>query len=95
MIKTLADKEKKLKKPRSRTVRKTITLDGDLASEFDTFVLESGLSEKIAINKLIRLGLIHEKELAERKNSEFSLPSFPKSIGKISRRELNTLLDEI
>jgi hypothetical protein len=79
---------------RSRTVRKTITLDGDLAQEVSSFVLEKGSSEKVVINNLIRIGLIHERQ-AERTNSEFSLPNFPKGIGDLSRQELNTLLDEI
>ncbi len=78
----------------SRTVRKTITLDGDLAQDISLFVIERGASEKTVINNLIRVGLIHEKARSEQKN-DITLPSFPKGIGKISRKELNALLDEI
>lgn len=80
---------------RSRTVRKTITLDGDLAQEVSAFVMERGSSEKIVFNKLIRVGLIHEREQTHQQGNNFSLPSFPKGIGDISREELNALLDEI
>jgi len=93
MIKTPSIKKSTGK--RSRTVRKTITLDGDLAQEVSSFVIEKGSSEKIVINNLIRIGLIHEKAKAEQTNVEFSLPSFPKGIGNLSRQELNRLLDEI
>jgi len=95
MMKTLATKKNDLPRKRSRTVRKTITMDGDLASEVSSFVMEKGSSEKIVINNLIRVGLIHERQQAEQKNNEFSLPSFPKGIGDLSRQELNALLDEI
>lgn len=94
MIKTSA-KTNKIKTRRSRTVRKTITLDGDLASEVYAFVLESDESEKTVINNLIRSGLIYERQTASKKTKEFSLPSFPKGIGGISRRELNAMLDEV
>ena len=89
-----AGTNEKSERKRSRTVRKTITLDGDLAQEVSSFVMEKGSSEKIVFNKLIRIGLIHEKE-NQGKINEFSLPSFPKGIGDISREELNALLDEI
>ena len=95
MTKTLANKEEKIQGKRTRTVRKTITLDGDLAQEVDAFVIEKGSSEKIIFNKLIRIGLIREKEQAQEEAAPVSLPSFPKGIGDISRRELNALLDEI
>lgn len=95
MRKTLTKRKDQATAMRSRTVRKTITLDGDLAQDISSFVIEKGASEKIVINNLIRIGLIHEKEQAERKDNEFSLPIFPKGIGKISRQELNALLDEI
>ena len=95
MIKTLANKKRELSGKRSRTVRKTITLDGDLAREVSSVVMEKGSSEKIVINNLIRVGLIQEKQQAELKNIEFSLPSFPKGIGGLSRQDLNALLDEI
>ncbi len=95
MIKVRADEKKESGRKRSRTVRKTITLDGDLAQEVSSFVIEKGSSEKVVINKLIRIGLIHEKEQAQEETNVFSLPSFPKGIGDISRQELNTLLDEI
>ena len=95
MIKTLAVKRMELTGKRSRTVRKTITLDGDLAREVGSVVMEKGSSEKLVINNLIRVGLIYEKEQAALKNSEFSLPSFPKGIGDLSCQELNALLDEI
>lgn len=91
MIKTGAKNNKKETR-RSRTVRKTITMDGDLASEVHSFVLENDESEKTVINNLIRSGLIYEKRFASGKNEEFSLPSFPKGIGGISRRELNAML---
>ena len=93
MTKTLTGKKKETR--RSRTVRKTITLDGDLAQEVSAFVMEKGSSEKIIFNKLIRVGLIHEKEQAQQHVNNFSLPSFPKGIGEISGQELNALLDEI
>ena len=95
MIKTLTGKKIEINGKRSRTVRKTITLDGDLASEVSSVVMEKGSSEKIVINNLIRAGLIYEKQQAERTDNEFSLPSFPKSIGGLSRQKLNALLDEI
>ncbi len=95
MIKTLTKGRKGSTGKHSRTVRKTITLDGDLADEVSFFVLEKGSSEKIVINNLIRVGLIHERKQAEQKNDEISLPSFPKGIGGLSRQELNALLDEI
>jgi len=94
MIKTLAKKKDELSGKRSRTVRKTITLDGDLAQDIGSFVIESGSTEKMVINNLIRIGLIHEKERGEQRN-KFSLPSFAKGIGDISRKELNALLDEV
>lgn len=95
MTKTLADKDNEIRGKRARTVRKTITLDGDLAQEVNAFVMEKGSSEKIIFNKLIRIGLIREKVQAQEEAAAFSLPSFPKGIGDISRRELNALLDEI
>lgn len=94
MIETTKN-NKSSKQKRSRTVRKTITLDGDLAAEVTSFVLESGASEKVVINNLIRSGLIHEKQYAARVNEGFELPCFPKGIGGISRQDLNAMLDEI
>jgi len=94
MTKTITKSKSEQAGKRSRTVRKTITLDGDLAQDISLFVIEKGSSEKTVINNLIRVGLIHEKQRAERKG-EFSIPSFPKGIGEISRKELNALLDEI
>ncbi len=95
MVEPLTKGRKGSTRKRSRTVRKTITLDGDLADEVSFFVLEKGSSEKIVINNLIRVGLIHERKQAEKKTKEFSLPSFSKGIGGLSRQELNALLDEI
>ncbi len=94
MVRALSKTKDETARKRSRTVRKTITLDGDLAQDINSFVIEKGSSEKVVINDLIRIGLIQEKKQAERK-SDFSLPSFPKGIGNISRKELNALLDEI
>ncbi len=95
MIKPLPKGRKGATEKRSRTVRKTITLDGDLADEVSFFVSEKGSSERIVINNLIRVGSIHEKKQAEQKTSELSLPSFSKGIGGLSRQELNTLLAKI
>ena len=93
MIKTQESKKGAVNK-RSRTFRKTITLDGDLAQEISAYVIERGSSEKIVINSLLRIGLIHEKSAREERPTEFVLPSFPKGIGDISRQELNAMLDE-
>ena len=48
-------------KKHSRTVRKTLTIDGDLAIEIQNFVIEKGADEKTVINNLLRLGLISEQ----------------------------------
>lgn len=79
----------------ARTVRKTISLDGDLAEMVATFVIEQSISEKNAINRLIRTGLLEEREKAGRVRSPHKLPSFSKGIGDISRQDLNAMLDEI
>ncbi len=94
IMRTISKNKSELAGKRSRTVRKTITLDGDLAQDITSFMIERGSSEKVVINDLIRSGIIHERTQS-RKQKEFALPSFPKGIGEISRKELNVLLDEI
>lgn len=81
-------------KKHSRTIRKTLTIDGDLAIEIQNFVIENGTDEKVVINNLLRLGLISEQN-RRIKSARFKLPSFDKGIGKISRAELNKMLDEV
>ena len=81
-------------KKHSRTVRKTLTIDGDLAIEIQHFVIEKGADEKTVINNLLRLGLISEQNRAT-KAERFQLPSFNKGIGEISRADLNKTLDEV
>lgn len=81
-------------KKQSRTVRKTLTIDGDLAIEIQNFVIEKGADEKTVINNLLRLGLI-SKQNHRTKAVCFQFPSFNKGIGKISRAELNKILDEV
>ena len=81
-------------KKHSRTVRKTLTIDGDLAIEIQNFIIEKGADEKTVINNLLRLGLISEQNRGT-KAMRFRLPSFNKGIGKISRAELNKMLDEV
>ena len=78
----------------SRTVRKTLTIDGDLAIEIRNFVVEKGADEKTVINNLLRLGLISEQN-RQTKTARFQLPSFNKGIGEISRTDLNKMLDEV
>jgi len=78
----------------SRTVRKTLTIDGDLAIEIKNFTIEKKADEKTVVNNLLRLGLIVEQNRqtgAER----FQLPSFDKGIGEIVKAELNKMLDEV
>lgn len=48
-------------KKHSRTVRKTLTIDGDLAIEIKNFTIEKKADEKTVINDLLRLGLISEQ----------------------------------
>lgn len=81
-------------KKHSRTVRKTLTIDGDLAIEIQNFVVEKGADEKTVINNLLRLGLISEQNRGT-KAARFQLPSFDKGIGGISPAELNKMLDEV
>ena len=81
-------------KKHSRTVRKTLTIDGDLAIEIQNFVVEKGADEKTVINNLLRLGLISEQN-RRTATARFQLPSFNKGIGEISRAELNKMLDEV
>ena len=81
-------------KKHSRTVRKTLTIDGDLAIEIQHFVIEKGADEKTVINNLLRLGLISEQNRGT-EAARFQLPSFDKEIGGISRAELNKMLDEV
>lgn len=81
-------------KKHSRTVRKTLTIDGDLAIEIQNFIIEKGADEKTVINNLLRLGLISEQNRGT-KAARFRLPSFNKGIGEISRAELNKMLDEV
>jgi hypothetical protein len=81
-------------KKHSRTVRKTLTIDGDLAIEIQNFIIEKGVDEKTVINDLLRLGLISEQN-RQTKVERFQLPSFNKGIGEISRAELNKMLDEV
>lgn len=81
-------------KKHSRTVRKTLTIDGDLAIEIQNFVIEKGADEKTVINNLLRLGLISEQNRGT-KTERFQLPSFNKEIGEISPAELNKMLDEV
>ena len=81
-------------KKHSRTVRKTLTIDGDLAIEIQHFIVEKGADEKTVINNLLRLGLISEQN-RQTTAARFQLPSFDKGIGEISRAELNKILDEV
>ena len=81
-------------KKHSRTVRKTLTIDGDLAIEIKNFTIEKKADEKTVINDLLRLGLISEQNRAT-EAARFELPSFDKGIGKIPRAELNKMLDEV
>lgn len=81
-------------KKHSRTVRKTLTIDGDLAIEIQNFTIEKKADEKTVINDLLRLGLISEQNRAT-KAARFGLPSFDKGIGEISPAELNRMLDEV
>ena len=48
-------------KKHSRTVRKTLTIDGDLAIESKNFTIEKKEDEKTVVNNLLRLGLIAEQ----------------------------------
>lgn len=82
-------------KKHSRTVRKTLTIDGDLAIEIKNFTIEKKADEKTVINDLLRLGLISEQNRGGTKAARFGLPSFDKGIGEISYAELNKMLDEI
>lgn len=84
----------KTNKKHSRTVRKTLTIDGDLAREIQNFVIEKGSDEKVVINNLLRLGIISEQNRGSQAKP-FKLPSFNKGIGEISRAELNRMLDEV
>lgn len=84
----------KTNRKHSRTVRKTLTIDGDLAIEIQNFIVEKGADEKTIINNLLRLGLISEQN-RQTKAARFQLPSFNKGIGEISRAELNKILDEV
>lgn len=81
-------------KKHSRTVRKTLTIDGDLAIEIQNCMVEKGTDEKTVINNLLRLGLISEQN-RRTGAARFQLPSFNKGIGEISRAGLNKMLDEV
>lgn len=81
-------------KKHSRTVRKTLTIDGDLAIEIQNFIVEKGADEKTVINDLLRSGLIF-KQNRQTEEALFQLPAFNKGIGEISSAELNKILDEV
>lgn len=86
---------KNTEKKHSRTVRKTLTIDGDLAIEIQNLVIENGSrDEKIVVNNLLRLGLISARQ-QRNQAKQFTLPAFDKGIGEISRADLNKLLDEV
>jgi hypothetical protein len=77
---------------RRRTGRNTIRLDGDLAQESDSLVIEKDSTVRIVTNDELRIGLLDARDRAGQ-GMEFNLPSFPKGIGDISRKELSALLD--
>jgi hypothetical protein len=77
------------------SVRKTLTIDGDLADAIQEQLQQSAnLKEKDVVNRLLRSGLNAERELKNR--PVFKLPVFTGGLRKgITPEKLEELLDEI
>ncbi len=76
-----------------RTVRKTLTIEGDIADMLAAKVAETNLSEKTLVNDLLRKGFQVANNLLTRKE-QFELKTFKTGLRPdISPERLEELLD--
>lgn len=78
-----------------RTVRKTLTIEGDIADMLAAKIAETNLSEKALVNDLLRKGFQVNDGLLTR-SRQFKLKTFKTGLrSDITPERLEELLDEV
>jgi hypothetical protein len=78
-----------------RTVRKTLTIEGDIADMLAARVAETNLSEKALVNDLLRKGFQVNDDLQLRPR-QFELKTFKTGLrAEMTPERLEELLDEV